>query len=70
MEDFERIALRRKPQPPTIWYRYGDDTLSILHTYNMRNSQHMNSIDPNIQFTSEVEEDSKITVLNILMTVL
>ena len=66
MEDFEEKAIRTAPHPPDIWLRYVDDTFTVVHEYNIEEfTAHINAIDPHIQFTFEVEEESKLSFLDV-----
>ena len=54
MEDFDVIAINTSPHPPYLWKGYVDDTFTIIKSAHKRNFlDHINSIDQNIQFTSE-----------------
>ncbi|KAL9956322.1 hypothetical protein ACROYT_G037786 [Oculina patagonica] len=53
------------PTPPTMWYRYVDDTMAKIHEHAVDSfSDHLNSIDQHIQFTSEQEKEGKIPFLD------
>ena len=46
-------------------YRYVDDTMTKIHEYAVRSfSEHLNSIDQHIQFTSEEENNGTIPFLD------
>ena len=65
MENFERRALTSAPRPPNIWFRYVDDTFTVLHHDDIGNfTDHINSIDPNIQFTIEPESEGRMPFLD------
>ena len=67
MEVFEEAMLAACPEhlSPDIWLRYVDDTFSVLHEYFIEEfSDYLNSQNPHIQFTREVEEDGKIAFLD------
>ena len=54
MEDFKTKALSSSPNPPRIWLRFVKDTFVVdkaEHTQQFLT--HLNSLDPNIQFTTE-----------------
>ena len=68
MEAFERKALATSINPPSFWYRYFDDTLTSRKEKDIEGfTDHLNSIDPHIQFTCEVEKDGKIPFLDTLL---
>ena len=54
MEEFEVKALSTAPHPPCLWLRFVDDTL-VIHKaeHSTQLLYHINSQDPNIQFTVE-----------------
>ena len=54
MEDFEDKAINTSPDPPSLWKRYVDDTFTVIKSAHKRGFvDHINSLDQNIQFTSE-----------------
>ena len=54
MEDFEARAIQSSPNPPSLWRRFVDDTFVIMKKGHKEEFlQHLNSVDKNIQFTSE-----------------
>ena len=54
MENFETRALQSSPNPPLLWKRFVDDTFVIIKKCHREEFQtHLNSVDKNIQFTSE-----------------
>ena len=71
MEDFEARALTSAPNPPSIWLRYVDDTFVKIREEDIEEfTNHINSIDDNIKFTSEREEDGKLAFLDVQIHVL
>ena len=69
MEDFEVKAINTAKNPPKMWKRYVDDTCVILDSIRKEEFfQHINSIDPKIQFTSEdPNPDGSIPFLDTLV---
>ena len=54
MEDLESKAIQSAPHPPAFWKRFVDDTFVIIKSFHKQEFlDHINSIDTNIQFTSE-----------------
>ena len=68
MEDVEQKALSTFHTPPRFWRRYVDDTCTALPS-NLADSfhDHLNSIDPCMQFTIERESDDQLPFLDILL---
>ena len=70
MENFEKIALSSAPRPPSMWLRYVDDTFVKIHEYDVDGfTAHINSIDSNIQFTTEPELNNKLPFLDLCIHV-
>ena len=65
MEIFEEQAIESAPlYKPKIWKRYVDDTFTILDRYRVDFfPQHLNSQQPSIRFTMEIENNNKIAFL-------
>ena len=54
MDDFEIWAIQSSPNPPLLWRRFVDDTFVIMKKCHREEFlTHLNSVDKNIQFTSE-----------------
>ena len=69
MECFETKALETAPHPPGLWKIFVDDTFIIIERrYKEEFSQHINSIDKNIQFTAEnTREDRPMPFVDTLV---
>ena len=67
MEYFEQKALSTAP-PPRLWQRYVDDTFVIQKESDKQDFlQHINSVDPAIQYTVENnKEDGAIPFLDTI----
>ena len=70
MEHLEREALWSDPMPPRHWFKYVDDTFVIQQQANKQVIlDHINSIDPAIQFTIKGNQDNgAISFLDTLVT--
>ena len=67
VEYFEQKALSTTP-PPRFWCRYVDDTFVIqMEIHKQYFLQHINSVDPAIQFTVENKEDGTIPFLDTIV---
>ena len=64
MEDIEHRALTTAPVSPSFWKRFVDDVISAVSQDEIVVLlQHLNSIEPSIQFTVERETDGKLPFL-------
>ena len=65
MEDIEHRALTTAPVNPSFWKRFVDDVISAVSQDEIVVLlQHLNSIEPSIQFTVERETDGKLPFLD------
>jgi len=68
-EDVEQRALSTYHCPPPFWKRYVDDTCTALAADEVHSfHDHLNSIEPSIQFTFETETEGKLSFLDPLIT--
>jgi hypothetical protein len=70
MEHFEKMAIDSAQLKPSFWVRYVDDTFVVWPHGPERLQQffeHLNSLRPSIQFTMEMESDSSISFLDVLV---
>ena len=69
MECFEQNTLTTAPPIPRLWQRYVDDTFVIQkEVYKQDFLQHINNVDPAIQFTVENnKEDGAIPFLDTIV---
>ena len=66
IEQFEKVAISTAPHPTSLWLRYVDDTLTVLHEYDVEEfTEHIKRIDPHIKFTIAPEKDSKFPFLDL-----
>ena len=69
MEEIEEKALSTFSPSPQFWKRYVDDTCTLLQSNVVYHFlDHLNSINPHIQFTLENEKDGCLPFLNILLS--
>ena len=70
MEHFESRALDTTPTQLTMWYCYVDDMMTKIHEWTVSSfSDHLNSVSPDIQFTSKEEKNGKIPLLDTCLHV-
>ena len=70
MEYFEEMALWSPSLKPSLWLRYVDDTF-ILWSHQEDIwilLDHVNSVEPSIQFTMEKEQDNRLSFQDVLIT--
>ena len=70
MEEFEVKALGTAPYPPQLWLRFADDNF-VIHKaeHNQKLLHHINTQDPNIQFTvEEPDKDGSLPFLDTKVT--
>ena len=69
MEEFDVKALSSTP-PPSLWLRFVDDTCVINKAeHSEALLQHINSLDPHIQFTVEPAQQGSLPFLDTLVTI-
>ena len=69
IEDYEGKALEAYQDQPKYWGRYVDDALAVIKTAIIEPAtQHMNAQHTSIQWTSELEADWKLPMLDTLAT--
>ncbi|XP_066270838.1 uncharacterized protein [Branchiostoma lanceolatum] len=70
MEHLEQLAISTAPNPPLWWFWYVDDTHTKLKKAHAQEFiDHLNSLDPDIKFTSEKEQDRTLPFLDTLTTI-
>ena len=70
MEHYESRALDTAHTRPSMWYRYVDDAMTKIHECAVSSFvDHLNSINPHIQFTSEEEKNARILFLDTCLHV-
>ena len=69
MEYIEESAIATATHPPRWWYRYVDDSHAChKKDYIQEFDDHLNSVNPNIQFTKELEKDNGLSCLDTTTT--
>ena len=69
MAIFKQLAITSAPTPPSVWYRYVDDTFVKIRKDAVDDfTHHINSLDPHIKFTSELEKEGQLAFLDTLVT--
>ena len=69
MEQFEETALSTAPHPPSVQQWYVDDTLVLIHEYNVDGFTNHINIDDDIKFTIEPEQHNRLPFLDLCMHV-
>ena len=68
MQDLETKAVQYSEFIPKIWYHYVDDTFVIIEKQHEDYFfEHINLINPSIQFTKELKSDHKLPSLEVLI---
>ena len=69
MEDFETKAISSATNPPSTWKRFVDDTFVVIESSRKEEFlDHINNLDPNIQFTTEdAKPDGSLPFLDTLI---
>ena len=68
MEDIKQRALTTFRTPLRLWKRYVDDTCTAIQSCLIEEfHQHLNSIEPSIQFTYKIEQDNHLPLLDFLL---
>ena len=69
MEDFETKAISSAVHPPSTWKRFVDDTFVVIESSRKEEFlDHINNLDPNIQFTTEdAKPDGSLPFLDTLI---
>ena len=69
MKEFETKAIRTAPNHPAAWLRYVNDSFVKIHEYFVNEvTEHLNSIDENIKFTTKPETEGKLPFLDSCTT--
>lgn len=69
MESIDELAIARTPVPLRTWKRFVDDSFSIIKKNAVETFHNaLNSIDLNIQFSIEHENNDKLAFLDTIIT--
>ena len=69
MEFFEELALKSAPSRPRFWKWYVDDTCCIIIKDEVEPLlNHLNSVQPTIKFTMELERDGNLSFIDFKLT--
>ena len=71
MEDFEIKAISSAVHPPTMWKRFVDDTFVVIESSRKEEFlDHINNMDPHIQFTTEdAKSDGSLPFLDTVVLI-
>ena len=70
MQHIEKLALNSGIERPLFWFRYVDDCIAALPSGSCQSySNHLNSINSNIQFTYECQINNQLSFLDMKITV-
>ena len=70
MQHIENLALNSGIERPLFWFRYVDDCIAALPSGSCQSySNHLNSINSNIQFTYECQINNQLSFLDMKITV-
>jgi len=68
LQDLENIALKSLPFRLPFYYRYVDDTIFTVPQHTLELILHtFNSLHQRLQFTMEVEDNNKISFLDVTL---
>ena len=71
MEDFETKAISSAVLPPSMWKRFVDDTFVVIESSRKEEFvDHINNMDPHIQFTTEdAKPDGSLPFLDTIVLI-
>ena len=71
IKKFKEEAIKSRTHKPSVWLWYIDDTFVIWNHEDKELNiflRHLNSLHSNIEFTMEIEADSSLPFLDVLVT--